>query len=56
MWDVPVLAWMRDSLSAHSPRVRTHECSVSCLCASRRAVEKVEDGPLNVGMEECEVR
>ena len=40
---------MRDSLSAHSPRVRTHECSVSCLCASRRAVEKVEEGPLKCG-------
>ena len=48
MWDVTVLAWMRDSLSAHSPCVHTHECPVS-LCASGHAVEKVEDGPLKCG-------
>lgn len=48
MWDVTVLAWMRDSLSAHSPHVHTHECPVS-LCASGHVVEQVEDGPLKCG-------
>ena len=48
MWDVTILAWMRDSLSAHSPRVDTHECTVS-LCASGHAVEQVEAGPLKCG-------